>query len=332
MLTAVTGASGMLGNTLVRQLLARGDRVRALETGSGTPRSLAGLDVELVRGSVLDASVLGRLVRGVDRVFHLAAKIDLDRDRDGTMHAVNVEGTRKVAAACLDARVRLVHCSSHAALVKDPLSEPLSESKPLALADPCDYHRSKAQAEKLVLDLVRTQGLDAVVVSPGTVTGPNDFKPSIMGRALIDLYHRRIPVLMEVLSDYVDSRDVVSGMIAAAERGRTGERYLLTGHVLTLREMVGHWGDLTAALGGLGDAADHDRHRAAEPASAAVHRRGAARQRFQRCRVARKGPAGARLLAARGQGLPCRRPRVLPAGRPAQGLKSRRLAQGDPID
>jgi dihydroflavonol-4-reductase len=194
---------------------------------------------------VLDAPVLGSLVRGADRVFHLAAKIDLDRDRDGSIHAVNVEGTRKVAAACLEERVRLVHCSSHAALVKDPLSEPLDESKPLALADPCDYHRSKAQAEQLVLDSVRTRGLDAVVVSPGTVTGPNDFKPSIMGRALIDLYHRRIPVLMEVLSDYVDSRDVVSGMIAAAERGRTGERYLLTGHVLSLREMVGYWGDLT---------------------------------------------------------------------------------------
>jgi dihydroflavonol-4-reductase len=245
MLTAVTGASGMLGNTLVRQLLAGGDRVRVIATGSGTPRSLAGLDVELVRGSVLDASVLGSLVRGADRVFHLAAKVDLDRDRDGSIHSVNVEGTRKVAAACLEERVRLVHCSSHAALVKDPLSEPLDESKPLALADPCDYHRSKAQGERLVLDLVRTSGLDAVIVSPGTVTGPNDFKPSILGRALIDLYHRRIPVLMEVLSDYVDSRDVALGMIAAAERGRTGERYLLTGHVLTLREMVGHWGDLT---------------------------------------------------------------------------------------
>jgi dihydroflavonol-4-reductase len=245
MLTAVTGASGMLGNTLVRALLARGDRVRALETGSGTPRSLAGLDVELVRGSVLDASVLESVVRGADRVFHLAAKIDLDRDRDGTIHAVNVEGTRKVAEACLEAGLRLVHCSSHAALVKAPLSAPLDESKPLALEDPCDYHRSKAQSEQLVLDLVRARGLDAVVVSPGTVTGPNDFKPSILGRALLDLYHRRIPVLMEVLSDYVDSRDVVAGMIAAAERGRTGERYLLTGHVLELREMVGHWGDLT---------------------------------------------------------------------------------------
>jgi dihydroflavonol-4-reductase len=219
--------------------------VRALENGSSPPRSLAGLGVELVRGSVLDAAALDALVRGADRVFHLAAKIDLDRDRDGTIHAVNVEGTRKVAAACLEARVRLVHCSSHAALVKHPLSEPLDESRPLALADPCDYHRSKANAEQLVLDLVRQRGLDAVVVSPGTVTGPNDFKPSIMGRALIDLYHRRIPVLMEVLSDYVDARDVASGMISAAERGRTGERYLLTGHVLTLREVVGHWGELS---------------------------------------------------------------------------------------
>ena len=245
MFAAVTGASGMLGNTLVRALLARGDRVRALEAGSGTPRSLAGLELEFVRGSVLDSSAVGSLVRGVDRVFHLAAKIDLDRDRDGTIHAVNVEGTKNVAEACVEARVRLVHCSSHAALVKHPLSEPLDESKPLALGDPCDYHRSKARAEQLVLDLARDRGLDVVVVSPGTITGPNDFKPSLMGRALIDLYHRKIPILMEVLSDYVDSRDVAASMIAAAERGRAGERYLLTGEVLELREMVAYWGDLS---------------------------------------------------------------------------------------
>jgi dihydroflavonol-4-reductase len=245
MFTAVTGASGMLGNTLVRALLERGDRVRALESSSDYPRSLEGLDLELVRGSVLDRAALDALVRGVDRVFHLAAKIDLDRDRDGTIRAVNVDGTRNVAEACLEARVRLVHCSSHAALIKHPLSEPLDETKPLALEDPCDYHRSKAHAERLVLDLARSRGLDAVVVSPGTITGPNDFKPSLMGKALIDLYHRRIPVLMEVLSDYVDSRDVASGMIAASERGRARERYLLTGHVLELKDMVGHWGELT---------------------------------------------------------------------------------------
>jgi dihydroflavonol-4-reductase len=245
MFAAVTGASGMLGNTLVRALLARGDRVRVLERSSGVPPSLAGLNLELVHGSVLDSRVVATLIEGVDGVFHLAAKIDLDSDRDGSIRAVNVEGTRTVAEACRSSQVRLVHCSSHAALVKHPLSEPLDESKPLALADPCDYHRSKAQAENLVLDLARHGGLDAVVVGPGTLIGPNDFEPSIIGRALLDLYHRRIPILMDVLSDYVDSRDVAAGMLGAADRGQSGERYLLTGEVLELREMVAIWGELT---------------------------------------------------------------------------------------
>ena len=100
MFAAVTGASGMLGNTLVRSLLVRGDRVRVLEPSAGTPESLAGLDLDFVRGIGARRFRHPPPGRGVDCVFHLAAKIDLDRDRDGTIHAVNVEGTRIVAEAC----------------------------------------------------------------------------------------------------------------------------------------------------------------------------------------------------------------------------------------
>ncbi len=242
---AVTGGGGRLGCSLVRALLARGDRVRVLEPGVAVPASLAGLDVELIRGSVLSADDVARLVEGVDLVFHLAAKVNLDRDRDGSIRAVNVEGTRTVAEACLKRGIRLVHCSSHHALVRHPLHQPLDESRPLALDEPCDYHRCKALAEQLIQQLVRERGLDAVVVSPGTMIGPEDYEPSLMGKALIDLYHRRIPLLMEVVSDYVDVRDVAAGMIAAAQNGRRGERYLLTGEVLDLRTIGGYWQELT---------------------------------------------------------------------------------------
>jgi dihydroflavonol-4-reductase len=243
---AVTGGGGRLGNVVVRQLRESGNAVRVLELLAEVPKSLDGVDVEFVRGSVLDRAAVDALIADVDVVIHLAAKVDLDRDRNGSIRAVNVEGTRIVAEACLGRKIRLVHCSSHHALQLDPLDQPLDESKPLALDTACDYHRTKAVAEQIVLDLVRERGLDAVVVSPGTLVGPFDFEPSILGRALLDLYHRRIPLLMQVVSDYVDVRDVASGILRAAERGRTGERYLLTGEVLELKQMVTIWGELTS--------------------------------------------------------------------------------------
>jgi dihydroflavonol-4-reductase len=246
MKVGVTGGGGRLGNVLVRQLRARGDLVKVLEPGTAVPSSLAGLDVELVRGSVLDSRAIEALVADTELVFHLAAKVDLDRDRDGTIRAVNVDGTRVVAEACLKRGIRLVHCSSHHALERRPLDEPLDELKPLALDEPCAYHRSKAHAERLVQDLVRERGLDAVVTNPGSLVGPYDFEPSMIGRALLDLYHRRIPILLEVVSDYVDVRDVADGILRAAEKGRAGERYLLTGEVLELKDIVALWGKLTS--------------------------------------------------------------------------------------
>jgi dihydroflavonol-4-reductase len=195
---------------------------------------------------VLDARAVAALVDGADLVYHLAAKVSLDADRDGSIRAVNVDGTRVVAEACRSSGVRMLHCSSHHALVLEPLDRPLDESKPLALEEPCDYHRAKANAERLVLDMARERGLDVVVASPGSLIGPHDHEPSILGRALLDLYHRRIPLLFQVISDYVDARDVARGMLTAAERGRRGERYLLTGPVLELRELTAIWQELTS--------------------------------------------------------------------------------------
>jgi dihydroflavonol-4-reductase len=245
MRAAVTGGSGRLGNALVRALLGAGQQVRVLEPASDCPSSLAGLDIERVHGSVLDARAVQALVGDADVVYHLAAKVDLGHDRDGSIHAVNVEGTRSVARACRERKVRLVHCSSHHALVLEPLDRPLDESKPLALDEPCDYHRAKAHAERLVLDMAQSEALDVVVVSPGSLIGPGDYEPSMLGRALLDLYHRRIPVLLEAVSDYVDVRDVATAVLAAAEKGRRGERYLLTGPVLDIAELTSIWHELT---------------------------------------------------------------------------------------
>jgi dihydroflavonol-4-reductase len=239
----VTGGGGRLGNVLVRRLVENGQKVRVLEPGT-LPESLAGLDIEFMSGSVLDTGEVARATDGVDVVYHLAAKIDLSPKKDPMMYIINVEGTRNVVNACLSSGLRLVHTSSHHALEREPLDEPLTEDKPLALNEKCEYHRSKAIGETIVLDACE-RGLVAVIVNPGSMIGPHDYEPSMIGAVLIDLYFGRVPVLLEMLSDYVDVRDVADGMIAAAEKGRTGERYFLTGEVIPVMEMVSLYGELT---------------------------------------------------------------------------------------
>ena len=245
MLALVTGGGGRLGNVLVRRLVESGHKVRVLEPGT-LPESLEGLDIEFMSGSVLDSGDVGRATDGADVVYHLAAKIDLSPNKDPMMYTLNVEGTRKVVDACLSRGLRLVHTSSHHALEREPLDQPLTEDKPLALNEKCEYHRSKAIGETIVLDACQ-RDLDAVIVNPGSMVGPHDYEPSMIGAALIDMYFGRVPVLLEVLSDYVDVRDVADGMIAAAEKGRRGERYLLTGDVIPIMEMASLYGELTGA-------------------------------------------------------------------------------------
>jgi dihydroflavonol-4-reductase len=244
-LAVVTGGGGRLGNVLVRRLLETGQRVRVLEPGN-RPQSLEGLDIDFVSGSVLASDDVAKALEGVDLVYHLAAKIDLRPKKDPMMVPINVDGTRTVVEACLARGVRLVHTSSHHAVVREPLEEPLTEERPLALDEKCEYHRSKAVGETIVLDAC-ARGLDATIVNPGSMIGPYDYEPSMIGAALIDMYFGRVPVLLELLSDYVDVRDVADGMIAAAEKGRVGERYFLTGDVIPIMEMVSLYGELTGA-------------------------------------------------------------------------------------
>lgn len=245
MLALVTGGGGRLGNVLVRRLLETGHRVRVLEP-AGPPESLRGLDIDFVTGSVLSGSDVSTAVEGADIVYHLAAKIDLRPKKDPMMFPINVDGTRAVVDACRSRGLRLVHTSSHHAVAREPLEEPLTEERPLALDEKCDYHRSKAIGETIVLDGC-ARGLDATIVNPGSMIGPYDYEPSMIGAALIDMYYGRVPVLLDLLSDYVDVRDVADGMIAAAKKGRVGERYFLTGDVVPIMEMVSLYGELTGA-------------------------------------------------------------------------------------
>ncbi len=225
----VTGAAGHIGNVLVRELIKDGREVRALVLPGEDLASLDGLDVELAEGDVLDEDSLVTAMRGVDLVFHLAGIISILPGTDELMRRVNVEGTRNVISAARKTGVRrLVYTSSIHALSRDWIGR-IDERVPFDPHNPAgEYDRTKAQASLLVLEAAR-QGLDAVVVCPTGVIGPYDYRGSEMGGLLKDLMRRKPHLLIEGAYDFVDVRDAARGHILAAERGRSGEVYILSG-------------------------------------------------------------------------------------------------------
>ncbi len=234
---AITGATGHLGANLVRALVARGEKPRVLIHRD--TRAIDGLPVEIVRGDILDSESLVTAFKGIDRVYHLAAQVGSAGGSDEVMQRMNVEGTANVIAACRACKVkRLLHCSSIRSLNAKPYSEPLDESRSLVPEDfDMAYDRTKAQAERLVLAAVE-EGLDAVIVNPTGVFGPFDFRPSMLGGLFISYHRRRLPGLVNGGFDWVDVRDVVDGILRAADKGRSGERYILGGYFLTMPDLA----------------------------------------------------------------------------------------------
>jgi dihydroflavonol-4-reductase len=236
MITAVTGASGHIGANLVRALLAQKRKVRCLVRSD--PRAQEGLPVETVEGEIFDQEAMARLLEGAGTLFHLAGRISIVGAEGGLVERTNVHGVRGVVQACLAAGVhRLVHVSSIHAFQSDPNDQVIDETRPLALSpEHMVYDRSKARGQLEVLEGVK-KGLDAVIVNPGAVVGPNDFKPSRMGEVFLDIYHRRLPALLDGGYNWVDARDAAAGALAAERQGRTGECYLLTGHWVHICEV-----------------------------------------------------------------------------------------------
>jgi dihydroflavonol-4-reductase len=229
----VTGATGLLGNNLVRLLLAQGQTVRVLVRPQSDPRALAGLPVERFTGDVTDPAAVRQAVRGAKRVIHCAAHVHLGWQQWAEHRAINVEGTRHVAEAARDEGVRLVHVSAINALGLGRLDQPADEESALEGIVPVPYVVTKRQAEQVVLGLV-SQGLDAVIVNPGCMFGPWDWKPS-SGKMLLAVA-RFAPVAPLGAVSFCDARDVAEGTLAAAERGRCGQRYILAGHNLSYWE------------------------------------------------------------------------------------------------
>lgn len=239
---AVTGAAGHLGAALVRQLLEDGHAVRALVFQDD--RALKGLPVSLIRGSLHDPETLLRLCDGVEVAQHLAGRISIGEVPERDLWHTNVEGVKLLIEACKTTGVRrLIYFSSAHAFQTGPGMEVLDEKAPPARGYP--YERTKAAAQALVLRSNGQNGLETMSLNPTSVLGPWDFKPSLQGRMLLDLYHRRIPVLTPGGYDWVDNRDVAFAAAAAMRQGRPGEAYLLSGRYATLLELAALFGQVT---------------------------------------------------------------------------------------
>ena len=231
---AVTGANGHVGVNLCRSLSNSGYKVRAL--AHKHKNGLHGLDIELVQGDMLDKSSLYDLVKGADVVFHLAARISITGDPDGMVNRINASGTRNLLDVATECRTgRFIHFSSIHAFQQHPFHEPLDETRPLVTNEGFAYDRSKASGERMVMEEVRT-GLNAVILSPTAIIGPDDHEPSLIGQAVIDVYNNKIPSLVPGGYDWVDVRDIVDAAINAITKARTGEKYLLSGKWASLKE------------------------------------------------------------------------------------------------
>ena len=228
----VTGATGLVGNNLVRLLTNRGQSVRAVvRSPVAASRSLARLPVEIAAGALDDSRTIEQAIDGATVVVHAAAMVHCGWRHAEEMHAANVEGTRVVAEAARRAGARLVHVSSVDALGLRADGVPADEETPTGGMVECPYVVTKRAAEAVVLEEV-SRGLDAVIVNPVYMLGPWDWKPS-SGRMLLEVGAGRGLFAPSGANDFVDVRDVAAGIIAAAERGRTGRRYILGGHPLS---------------------------------------------------------------------------------------------------
>lgn len=235
----VTGATGHIGNVLVRELVSRGEEVRALILPSEDSVPLEGLVAQRVEGDVLDKDSLERAFEGADAVYHLAGIVAIRPGQNDLMHRVNGVGTRNVAQACLTCGVkRLVYTSSIHALVEPEQGTVIDETCPV---DPdrltIEYSKSKARATLGIRQAVE-QGLDAVIVCPTGVIGPYDYRVSEIGQLILDFGRGKMKVAIDGAYDFVDVRDVAAGHILAFEKGRGGEEYILSGARMTVDELL----------------------------------------------------------------------------------------------
>jgi dihydroflavonol-4-reductase len=237
-ITAVTGATGFVGSHVARALAARGDTVRVLVRPGADTRAIRDLPVSIVTGDLRDRPSLDPFVGGARQVFHVAADYRLWARHPSELFQTNVEGTRHLLDACRNAGVeRFVHTSTVATIAVPREASLPDETVAAEMAEMIGpYKQSKFLAEQAVV-AAAADGLDVVIVNPTTPVGPGDWKPTPTGRMVLDFLRGRMPAYIETGLNLVAVEDVARGHLIAAERGRSGERYLLGGRNVSLREL-----------------------------------------------------------------------------------------------
>jgi dihydroflavonol-4-reductase len=248
MLAFVTGATGFLGSHVARVLEAQGADLRLLVRPTSNLKNLNGLRAETAVGDLRDAASLEKAMAGCDVVFHVAADYRLWVRDPVEMYRSNVDGTRAILEAARKTGVRsVVYTSSVATIGFTGDGRPADEDSPVALADMIGhYKRSKFMAEQVAIEAGRG-AMKVVTVNPTTPVGEQDIKPTPTGRIVVDFLKRKFPAYVETGLNLVDVRECARGHIAALEKGRSGERYILGGEDLTLKQIL----DTLGAISGL---------------------------------------------------------------------------------
>jgi dihydroflavonol-4-reductase len=247
--TLVTGANGHLGNNVCRQLVERGERVRAMIRASADPAPLAGLDLEIVRGDILDAASTARAIDGCGRVYHTAAGFLMwSRDPERDIIRPSVEGTRNVLEAAARAGVEKVVYTSTTGTLGFPPTPTESFDESHFNTDPhTHYVRGKIAAEQAAFDVAKRTGLPVVAILPGFILGPRFWKVSESVHQVAQYLNQGAPLYFDGGFGVVDVEDVARGELLAMDKGRPGERYILSGENVTVKGLF----DLMAELTGL---------------------------------------------------------------------------------
>ena len=244
----VTGATGFVGSHVAQVLAEQGADLRLLVRTGSDPKNIQQLNADRVVGDLCDPESIDRAMAGCDVVFHVAADYRLWVRDPAQMYRANVEGTRTILQAARKNHVRrVVYTSSVATMGFTVKNNPVDESSPVSLENMIGhYKRSKYMAEEVALAAGR-DGIDVVVVNPSTPVGERDIKPTPTGRIVVDFLKRKFPAYVDTGLNMVDVRECARGHVAALEKGRSGERYILGGENLTLKQIL----DKLAAITGL---------------------------------------------------------------------------------
>jgi dihydroflavonol-4-reductase len=244
----VTGATGFVGSHVAQLLSAQGADLRLLVRATSRTENIADLKAERAVGELRDSDSLKQAMQGCDFVFHVAADYRLWVRDPQEMYGCNVEGTRAIIRAARESGIRrVIYTSSVATMGFTPTGHIADETSPVALEDMVGhYKRSKFMAEEIALEAGRN-GADVVVVNPTTPVGEQDLKPTPTGRIIVDFLKRKFPAYVDTGLNLVDVKEVARGHLLAMEKARPGERYILGGENLTLKQIL----DRLSALTGL---------------------------------------------------------------------------------